>query len=255
MQHHASENDIVVTSLTTETIDARIEARFAAMLDPFERAQMEKFKFDQDRCAYVAAHGLLRHSLSARTGYNSGSWRFALSPGGKPFVEEPAAASAIRFSLSHTRTMVAVAIADGYDIGVDVEACGCSNTIDLNIAEKYFTSSEITLLRELSELESKNQIFLELWTLKEAVVKATGLGLSQSLDSFSIAFDPLRVIKQDNAHETLQWFGRESWSLRHWLHRDHHISVAAHGQRVKPRFHLQEADIELIQLNSLLSGN
>jgi len=67
-------------------------------------------------------------------------------------------------------------------IGIDIEQI---KPIDLDIAERFFTSEEI---RDLKQRPSGNQIgyFYEVWMLKESYIKATGMGLYCDLKSFSI---------------------------------------------------------------------
>jgi 4'-phosphopantetheinyl transferase len=87
--------------------------------------------------------------------------------------------------------LVAAAVAWRHPIGVDVQIFGsCSDELDL--AERFFAGAEAHLVATASELH-RPRVFAQLWTLKEAYIKATGLGLSASLDSFAFGLEPLRV--------------------------------------------------------------
>jgi 4'-phosphopantetheinyl transferase len=74
---------------------------------------------------------------------------------------------------------------EGVDVGVDVEAL---RPIDdpVELAEGVFTMRERTLLRSVPRA-SRAEVFLALWTRKESVVKAFGMGLSQPLDAFDLS--------------------------------------------------------------------
>lgn len=234
-------NTVIVSGLAIETVETTMWAGLETILDPAEKRQAEKFVFDSDRRAYVAAHALLRYTLSTRARVEPAAWRFALGPFGKPFLEQQPNGLDLRFSLSHTRSMVVVALAQGVEVGVDVEARERAARLDLDIADAFFASGESALLRALPGASRQQERFLTLWTLKEAVIKATGRGLSQSLKSFNIGFDPLRLAPGDVREEPLD--DPESWRVAHWLVRDHHVAVAAQSPEVRLEFEYREAEL------------
>ena len=105
-------------------------------------------------------------------------WIFDKTPLGKPFLRNPLDA-APAFSLSHTRGLVACAVTHGADVGVDVE--GIDRDVDsAGIASRFFAPQEAAHLMALDE-ETRRGRFFELWTLKEALVKALGVGMGASL--------------------------------------------------------------------------
>jgi 4'-phosphopantetheinyl transferase len=235
---------VTTLSLAVAPIDEATESRLAAILDEGERVRAARFVFEQDRRAYTAAHALLRHALSERAGVEPTAWRFAAGSHGKPYLSKQPAGFDLRFSLSHCRSMVAVAIAQGLEVGVDVEACG--RAVDLEIANSCFAPDEIAMLNALPQPEQQRDLFTKLWTLKEAVIKATGAGLSQPLESFSIEFDPLRVTMRDCFDKECMAAGHtfsdpDSWSVACWRRNDHHIAVATRCSEGIPIFKHQEA--------------
>jgi 4'-phosphopantetheinyl transferase len=115
-------------------------------------------------------------------------WRFATNDYGKPSIESiDPQVRALSFSLSHTRGCVACAITSNAALGVDVERIDQSMLVQ-EIADRYFSEDETAWLRQCSD-ELRNIRFAELWTLKEAFLKATGVGLSGSLTCGSFRFD------------------------------------------------------------------
>ncbi|MEO8497156.1 MAG: 4'-phosphopantetheinyl transferase superfamily protein, partial [Planctomycetota bacterium] len=110
-------------------------------------------------------------------------WQFSGGDGQRPEVIQDAAAEPrLRFSLSHTRGLAACLIARHVDVGVDVEPV--DNKVNaMSIGERYFSAYESRQLAELSG-DARHERFLEYWTLKEAYVKACGVGLSVPLDDF-----------------------------------------------------------------------
>jgi 4'-phosphopantetheinyl transferase len=114
-------------------------------------------------------------------------WTFTAEPCGKPFV---AGGQGPHFNLSHCDGLVACALSSDVPLGVDVEPV--DRRAPLDVAEYYFAPDERAWLFGLPEAE-RPRGFFRLWTMKEALIKATGKGVSQGLHAFAISFDPLRV--------------------------------------------------------------
>jgi len=91
----------------------------------------------------------------------------------------------LRFSLAHTEGLVALAVTLRSAVGIDVEPRSRRVTVH-EIARRFFSPSEAAALDALPP-EQQPDAFLDYWTLKEAYVKATGLGLHAPLERFSFA--------------------------------------------------------------------
>ncbi len=153
-----------------------------SILSKDESDRADRFHFSADRDSYILAHGLLRLALSRTCAIPPREWRFEPDKHGKPFIVWPAGES-LRFSLTHSRGMVACASSARMDLGIDAEYV--NKSLDLiSIAKTVFSSFEYHALLSASEAERADRFFI-LWTLKEAYVKARGLGLSLPLDKFS----------------------------------------------------------------------
>ncbi len=99
---------------------------------------------------------------------------------GKPYLE----ASDIFFNLSHTANLTIVAIAQGFEVGVDVEAIQAR--IDpLAIASRFFHPAERAALEAL-EAPLRLELFFRIWVRKEAYVKGVGGGLGMGLEQFCV---------------------------------------------------------------------
>ncbi len=115
-------------------------------------------------------------------------WQFATNDYGKPSIaSSDPRARALSFSLSHTRGWIACAVTVNAPVGVDVERTDRSLRVD-DLAARCFSDEEAVWLRQCSA-ELRSVRFTELWTLKEAFLKALGVGLSGSLASVSLGFD------------------------------------------------------------------
>lgn len=174
--------------LRIEDLETQSVERWSGLLSASEQARATRFRHPADRAAYVAAHALLRHTLSEALGGDPRAWAFETGPFGKPALAAVHRRPWLHFNISHTRSLVACAIAGG-PVGVDVEAS--DGDMPSAVAER-FAPGERTMLAKAAGAEYRS-IFFRLWTLKEAYLKATGEGLSGRLDSPAFKLDPLRV--------------------------------------------------------------
>jgi len=154
-----------------------------ALLSDDERARRERIRAQPDRDAYAMAHALLRSTLSELGDRPPGAWRFTAGPYGKPALAE--AAPPLSFNLSHARGLVACAVAAGADVGLDVETIARA-TNWRGIASRYFSPAELAEIDRADPAYQETRFF-ELWTLKEAFVKALGVGLSQPLNAMTFS--------------------------------------------------------------------
>lgn len=160
--------------------------RLRACLDREESARMDRFRFDVDKHIYLVAHALVRGALSRLLGGNPADFRFDIMERGRPELAAPSSQSGMRFNLSHTKGRVACAFAMGREVGVDVERV--DRRVDImGLARSVLSPSEISDLESQSEAGVRARFF-ELWTLKEAYIKAVGQGLGLPLREISFSF-------------------------------------------------------------------
>mgnify|MGYP001358437678 CR=1 FL=1 len=176
-------HEVHVWCRDTAACEGQILAVAQSTLSSEERARADRFRFHDDRRDYIAAHDLLRRSLSKYAPTPPGEWAFAVEPGGRPSLrlapERVAADADLTFSLSHAHGFVACAIARGVSVGVDVERV--DRTLDFaELGRTVWSPSEVASLLASDEAARASSA-IERWTLKEAYAKATGLGLSTPL--------------------------------------------------------------------------
>jgi len=167
--------------------DFRDEAElshYRSWLSDDERARADRYLDAADRHLFLVAHALLRSTLSRYSDCPPQGWRFATAEHGRPgMVNQVAGPGRVGFSLSHTRGMVACLVSEEIDCGVDVEGIGRVGD-PRALAKRYFSQGECGDLDRLSD-QDVDARFVEYWTLKEAYLKARGLGLELPLDRFS----------------------------------------------------------------------
>jgi 4'-phosphopantetheinyl transferase len=166
-------------------------ARLRAALPDDERARHDRYAHEGAAAEFLCGRALLRAALSTWSPIAPAAWRFSLNAHGRPAVESPA--SEAHFNLSHTRGVVVLALGRDPAVGVDVERLDRA-VRPLEVADRFFSPDEIAALRALPEARHRDR-FLALWTLKEAYIKARGMGLALPLREFTFAPDeaPPRV--------------------------------------------------------------
>lgn len=99
---------------------------------------------------------------------------------GKPFFPQY---PGLFFNLSHAGKRVMCVISDR-PVGCDVEEIRSGYR---KVGSRYFTKEEQCFIEAGANTEECDSRFFRLWTMKESAVKATGHGLTQPLNSFTIA--------------------------------------------------------------------
>jgi 4'-phosphopantetheinyl transferase len=200
-------------------------------LSAAERDRADRFQCDADRRRFVAARHLLRTTLAARLGLDPESMPIAIGPLGKPQV-----IGAPDFSISHSGDYVALTIAPagGVTIGIDIERV--REDLDYQaLARQVFATEERAALAIAADRPAR---FFALWTLKEAILKASGLGLSTDPRALCLDtdHDPPAVIRAPAGYRpdhcsnvdapsgyaaaiawrrSAAWSGRQDSNLRH----------------------------------------
>jgi 4'-phosphopantetheinyl transferase len=157
------------------------------LLDGGERERMGRLRVEADRVAYLAVHALLRSALSRVAPVAPRLWRFRSGRLGKPSIDEPASLRHLAFSLSRTRGRVVVAVADHAEVGVDVEDVVRAGSL-LEHPDRILSPAEAKALRALPSGTRLHRL-TACWTLKEAYLKACGLGLSVPPQALSFYLD------------------------------------------------------------------
>ncbi|MEM7224287.1 MAG: 4'-phosphopantetheinyl transferase superfamily protein [Pseudomonadota bacterium] len=185
MAFHAAKGEgrkvrVELTLLDIDKLAPRLEA-FSALLSADERARAQRFHFERDRTRFTLGRAALRHVLSGHLDHPPEAIVFTYGPQRKPALED----GAMDFNASGSHGLVAIAVARGGVLGVDVERPR-PNTDWPGIARRFFAPLEQEELFALPKARQEEG-FLRLWTLKEAVIKFTGRGLGQGLESFAVS--------------------------------------------------------------------
>ena len=151
------------------------------LLSKTELEKVQRYRLAKGQHDALITRAFVRSVLALYTDLSAQDLRFAITEHGKP--ELCNSSLPIRFNLSHNNDLIICAVCLKHDIGCDVESLSRKINVD-SIAKRYFSGDEYQALQRLPPTAQKIRFF-EYWTLKEAFVKATGLGISQGLNTFS----------------------------------------------------------------------
>lgn len=182
---------------------------YVGCLSEDERLRMVRFVRPADRDRYVITRALVRSILARYYSVEPSSLVFQGDAHGRPHVLRPSGDHKIVFNVSHADGIAALGVATGTRLGLDVEPVPQADVVDE--VERYFAPEERELM-SVSPLAMRRRRFAELWTLKEAYVKALGVGMSVPLDSFAFSFPEPGIVALREAVAA----ARESHSCRFW---------------------------------------
>ena len=181
-----------------------------------EQARANRFRFDRDRRQAIVRRAALRAIVGSYVGAAPIDLRFVYGPQGKPALAPPFSELGYHFNLSFSGELAVCAVGRA-PLGVDLEARRLVKNAAL-VARHFFTPDEISL--QLSA-DDPNEVFLRHWTRKEALIKATGSGLSVPLQSFDVSWrrdhDSRQVKLPDAAGRPTLWWLSDTCPLPGWL--------------------------------------
>ncbi len=147
-----------------------------------------RFRFDHHRNRFIVGRSVLRRILGHYLDCDPAVIEFAYGPHGKPVIAGPLNGSELHFNLAHSEGIALVGITRAGLIGVDIEQIRSLKDADELVA-RFFSPRENEAYQRLPA-EQKPTAFFNLWTRKEAWLKATGDGIAQYLNRVEVSFLP-----------------------------------------------------------------
>ena len=186
--------------------------RCRSFLSDEESTRANRFIRDEDRRRYIVARGCLRLLLGYYLNVEPGAVTFQLGPAGKPALCERTYGNALSFNLSHAQGRALIAIAQGREVGVDLERIRPDVAVE-KLSTRYFSPGEQTTIMQSAQ-EARPARFFRYWVAKEAVLKGQGVGL-RSLSQCEV------LLAEDGAEAEVlapaDSLGRDSWTIRFLL--------------------------------------
>ena len=155
-------------------------------LDELQRAA--RFRSEEPRLEFLFGRSILRRLLAARLGITPDVIVFDYGSYGKPFLIEPVTGIDFQFSITHSNRYLAIALSHGRRVGIDIEPIQ-SDGDWLLMARQFYASTEVDAMLALP-VELHPAAFFKAWTSKEALLKATGEGLSSGLSGVRVSVIP-----------------------------------------------------------------
>ena len=156
-----------------------------ALLDERERRRARALVSARSSQRFVAGRSALRIVLGAALGQSPHEVPIVYGKFGKPRID---GGSDLSFNLAHHAGTAVIAVSTGGSIGVDIETVRPHTSVT-GIAERFFDRCETELIAQLRD-EPQQDAFLRCWTVREAVLKATGTGLSGSTRHVAVCTAP-----------------------------------------------------------------
>ncbi|RFF28751.1 MULTISPECIES: 4'-phosphopantetheinyl transferase superfamily protein [unclassified Wenzhouxiangella] len=167
------------------TVDVWLTRLTEMPLDTGPRGDTRRERIMRQR---VQQQFFLRLLLAAYLGCPGKSVQLVRSDRGKPMLAGEHADSRLRFNASHSGEWLAVAIADGVAVGIDIETERLLPKSSL-LARRFLSPEEGEWISGLDEPFRSRQ-FLKQWTARESLVKARGCGLAGCLGEMVLDWQP-----------------------------------------------------------------
>lgn len=153
----------------------------AILAEPLSQAECDRarrFRSEDDQARFKESRGWLRLLLGSYLDADPVELAFTHGANGKPRLERPDAPW-LRFNLSRTRRLAVFAVANGREVGVDIEQVRPNFPFEM-VACRFFTGQEREVLAQLPSATARVDAFYALWTRKEAYLKGIGVGFMDS---------------------------------------------------------------------------
>lgn len=158
--------------------------RFLKLLSKSEIEKYSRFVLEKDRERFLITRVLARTVLSDYIkAVTPATLRFTKNAHGKPEIASELRPYPLTFNISHSEDLIALAVASEEAIGLDIEMINPELSTH-ELANRVFSEQEYLQL-ESAASACFCERFFELWTLKEAYLKALGMGLTIPLKSFT----------------------------------------------------------------------
>lgn len=162
-------------------VDPESAPGLVALLDPHERDRLARLRRAPDRARYLAAHALARLVLAPLVDRPPAALRFDRTCRCGEQHGKPALPGGPEFSFTHGGGLVGLAVrAGGGPVGLDVEPVRELGDLDGMISHVYSPAERAA---------ARPESFFAVWTRKEALLKATGAGISSPMAAITLGPD------------------------------------------------------------------
>ena len=220
---HSTDNPVEIVIFSLDSDDEKRQFLYQLLNDD-EIQRAARFRFDKHRNRFITGRGSIREILAGKGNCSPQAIEFELNKYGKPSLLKPESIRYMQFNASSSATTGAIAISKGIALGLDIEKIKPANSQDYDlIVKNEFTNDEYIWYKKHRDPD-RIRLFFELWTCKEAYLKALGMGLSGKLDSFTIN---LEGPEPQVSHTTLENGELSRLSLHRLIINDDYVACLA----------------------------
>lgn len=155
--------------------------KFLSLFDDREKQRYQRLH-QSKQLSFFISHLACREILARYCHLAATDIRYQYNQHGKPALQNTE--QNIEFNLSHSGQLALLAITPDLALGVDIEYKKQRSSWQ-RLARRFFAEAEISYI--LAQPDNRQlDAFYQIWTHKEAYIKATGSGMSTQLPSFSV---------------------------------------------------------------------
>lgn len=184
--------------------------KFYQQLTIDEKRRADRYSFAIDKKRYIIVRGILRQIIGDYLSVDPGKIEFNYRQHGKPTLTDIFSDTRLCFNVSYSGELALLAFTFDREVGVDIEYIRGIADME-QIVEHFFTDTEKKVFCNLSQ-HMRKEVFFQIWTRKEALLKAIGKGLYLSLDAFDVlpvSEKPVIFLDKDvklNSEKKKKWY-------------------------------------------------
>ncbi len=207
-----------------EKLPSHLVFEIGKLLSPSELRKSSKFRFPKDRLVFLSGRGMLRKLCSEMLKVPADTLIIKEGQYGKPYLE--GYEKKMPFNISNSGNMISIAFEfSEHDVGVDIEVID-KTFVYWEMAGYYFSKKECDMV-------FSHRDFYRFWTMKEALLKVTGVGLVDDLNTVDLSGKMNRVPIQD---ERLLPFKDKAFTIYTFDNEQIAFSIAVSGAHHSEHF-------------------
>jgi len=215
---------MLAATFDDSTLSDELFAVACSLLSSEELSDIAELKSYTLRRRSTAFKAVARILLAHFASLSPEKVEFDRAPSGKPYH---AREGSLHFNLSHSASLLVLAITVDSEIGVDVEQVRAMPR-GLQLARYHFLPEEAAALERVPD-EERDLAFFHCWTQKEAYLKATGCGIDGALKAFRVETDMRRAAG-------IHWIAGDDpacWQMHRWYPSPGYVAAVAYRDRRK----------------------